>query len=694
MAGIIVSTPPTVELPPGNSSSNPSSLPGVTYQYAVLNVPQTWTAKQTFTLGNISLNASDISSGTLSSERLPVPVFNTIAVAQAAAIVAGISTIQTLGCTTVNDGGGMALEVLPSDPGSGQTFALQGGKYGRSIEKVLRPEQFGMFPNSSGAAVQAALVAMATELQRRGGGRIEFPDNVDYRWIDSNPTMSSTTLAFNLSSLRGIRIDFNGSRLITGANWLSQQAVGRLFQLTDCVDVEIKSPRIEQDFTVAITQNYGLSMFSMVGANKDVRIIAPRQLWGTEMLAVVRGGAYSATNRAEDILVDGGRAQGVAYPLNFRKNGDGVEVNRFRAIGCERCYFPYNVRNHWIEIESSGASSTADDCLIKVYADPADSVEENTTANIELFYAARGAETTAARNSYVDFAIQQSTSSAAAGTLRNISVNLDIGPSAWAPSYGIYTQKLDNTGTAESTVRGHIIDNIKISGKVTGSGASALASTKLIALFDTTNGNFAGETVRDIKFTDFVVDATNTTGAFEITATPILSGLVMNNVQSTTAISFAGTLAPQVLKGDNVKSPGYTSNASFSVHKNAVDQTGVANSTYTPVTWPTELYDVGAYFASDAWTPPPGKVALAAAAFFTGTIAASSQIAIAIYKNGALYRQSLLSTYTNQAGVNIAIEDVANGTDVYSVQVSVRGLTGTATINGNAANTWFMGHMI
>lgn len=86
MAGVIVSTPPAVELPPGSSSNNPSSLPPVTYQYAVLNIPQTWTALQTFPQGMLSASKVDVGLGSVdntSDANKPVSTAQSAAIASA-----------------------------------------------------------------------------------------------------------------------------------------------------------------------------------------------------------------------------------------------------------------------------------------------------------------------------------------------------------------------------------------------------------------------------------------------------------------------------------------------------------------------------------------------------------------------------------------------------------------------------------
>lgn len=133
----------------------------------------------------------------------------------------------------------------------------------------------------------------------------------------------------------------------------------------------------------------------------------------------------------------------------------------------------------------------------------------------------------------------------------------------------------------------------------------------------------------------------------------------------------------------------------FSVHKNGTDQTGIADVTFTQVTFGTEIYDVGSYFASNAWTPPAGKVTLNAALLASGTWSAGAQIAIAIYKNGANLKQAnWYSAAANAGAAFIGCDDIANGTDAYTVQVYVDVSSGTATISGTSNNTYFCGHWI
>lgn len=130
----------------------------------------------------------------------------------------------------------------------------------------------------------------------------------------------------------------------------------------------------------------------------------------------------------------------------------------------------------------------------------------------------------------------------------------------------------------------------------------------------------------------------------------------------------------------------------FSANKNATDQTGIASATYTQVTFGTEEYDVGSYFASSAWTPPSGPVKLRAAFRYSGTLALGGLAAISIYKNGAGWAQVLGGADVAAAtGLFVERADVANGTDVYTVYAYVTTTAGNATISGIVSDTFFQG---
>ncbi|WP_375764241.1 hypothetical protein ACE10X_13240 [Bradyrhizobium sp. Pha-3] len=72
--GSIISVPPLVEQPPGQSASNPAGLPGVTYAAAVPILPQTWSGIQTFLPGTIVLSGTGAASNVLLQETVNGPV--------------------------------------------------------------------------------------------------------------------------------------------------------------------------------------------------------------------------------------------------------------------------------------------------------------------------------------------------------------------------------------------------------------------------------------------------------------------------------------------------------------------------------------------------------------------------------------------------------------------------------------------
>jgi hypothetical protein len=132
----------------------------------------------------------------------------------------------------------------------------------------------------------------------------------------------------------------------------------------------------------------------------------------------------------------------------------------------------------------------------------------------------------------------------------------------------------------------------------------------------------------------------------------------------------------------------------FSVNKNGSDQTGIADVTPTLVTWSTEVYDIGGFFSSNTWTPPAGKIFLHAALYITGTITAGALGVCYIYKNGSPFKQGPAVAGTNFAPTSVSIEDVAGGSDAYTVFAYIDVSASTGTVNGGTDLSYFMGHWI
>ncbi len=137
----------------------------------------------------------------------------------------------------------------------------------------------------------------------------------------------------------------------------------------------------------------------------------------------------------------------------------------------------------------------------------------------------------------------------------------------------------------------------------------------------------------------------------------------------------------------------------FAVNKNGTNQTGVTAATPILVTWSTEEYDNGAYFAGNRFTPlVAGIYHFDAAANFAANVVDQQLFQIYIYKNGAAYRVGniIRASGTGDISCTVSCDVSMNGSTDYTEVWVFGGIGGSGdkTLDGGTTKTWFNGHFV
>jgi hypothetical protein len=262
------------------------------------------------------------------------------------------------------------------------------------------------------------------------------------------------------------------------------------------------------------------------------------------------------------------------------------------------------------------------------------------------------------------------------GTTNNVNTNLTFGTvvydvgshfasNLWTPPAGkvsLYAQ-VNITGTM-NVIGGSSISIMKNGAQVestVGSGTSAQCSLA-VSYDDTANGT---DTYGVAIGGSCTAGSPTCQGAAELT-------------------NFSGYVLPSV--------------STFLATNGSTNQTGIANTpTTTAITLGTEIFDVNNHFASSAWIPEAGVVWLSGTVYITGTITGTNGgIKVSILKNGTAIATWGEFTLNNRECHNVAILDLANGTDVYTLAVTptITSGTGSALGNGTTPVNFLSGHFI
>jgi hypothetical protein len=134
---------------------------------------------------------------------------------------------------------------------------------------------------------------------------------------------------------------------------------------------------------------------------------------------------------------------------------------------------------------------------------------------------------------------------------------------------------------------------------------------------------------------------------------------------------------------------------SIVAHKNGVDQAGIANTTFTLITFGTKDFDQDNDFntGTSTWTPKAGKY-LVSVSLDWATIDTARYVLL-LYKNGAAHRdgQQCPGVTGQFCNVNMTCVVDANGTDTFQVY-GWQNSGGAAVISGTTFDTWFSAHRI
>lgn len=130
---------------------------------------------------------------------------------------------------------------------------------------------------------------------------------------------------------------------------------------------------------------------------------------------------------------------------------------------------------------------------------------------------------------------------------------------------------------------------------------------------------------------------------------------------------------------------------SFRAHKNGTDQ-AVVTVTNTTVTFGTESWDVGGFFASNAWTPSAGKYRITVNITWTATNGVDNEsLWTELHKDGVADSQlEHKRNGTGRQSFSDSFEVIATGSNAFTVVV-FKGGAGDGEIEGMAAQTYFAG---
>ncbi len=368
------------------------------------------------------------------------------------------------------------------------------------------------------------------------GGTLNFENGKTYKVYPTS--VSHTNKLLDLTDCDGVAIEGNGATILCGAD----ATVRNCIYLNNTTNVSIRNLNFVSQLN-SLTSGSGMYWIVAETASKNILLENLDFEYGTVGFQAAATGTVADVNRVTDIVALNLNFLTCYYPLNFQFTGDNFFGRNIFTRNCGRSYFPYNVRNHdlWLDSQQGGPFS---DVLLKVYTDPTFSYNRLENIKLNYFSSGRyaGSGNQGSEEAMVAMDFQLNSASTAAGFIQNIDVQFNVEPSGVDQDQSLFiVRKYTSSGTPDPTGRGHQLVNLKLSG--VGRSLQNLLSDSII-LFNRSGENWAGDVAYNIKVADFILGNISSQNAITINGAPISANFgqcLIDNVSSNGNLNRIGT---------------------------------------------------------------------------------------------------------------------------------------------------------
>jgi hypothetical protein len=361
-------------------------------------------------------------------------------------------------------------------------------QYADSKLSTFTPEQYGAVGNGT-ADDTIALLNTATAVRAAGGGIIVFKGGATYKCVPSQ--FGAGGFLFDLTNCRGVFVFGQGARILT----TDVAGFFNIFYLNNVQDFTINNIKLESQRAVLSSVD-GNTWFRCRNETKRVHIEGVEMYYGQAGL-LCTSTLDAGTARVEQITAVNCYVFGCYYPFNFQGGGDQFFARGLRTRNCGRCYFPWNVRDHDVEITSEPGGPFSD-CNLGTFG----TTRLPYLQNIRVVYRSPGrypgSGEGAAGSSYVSIGFSQGDPVSAGfetgGTIQNIDILMSIAQASPTDRMdkAITIQKLNSSFEFDNVARGHRLLGVKLHGNVEFAGN---LKDCLATLF--TTSNWTGEFIQD-----------------------------------------------------------------------------------------------------------------------------------------------------------------------------------------------------